>query len=46
MNVFGKSGARFEVSVLHRNVGAFLHVYVANLSRSQEISEAELCGIL
>ena len=46
MNIFGKSGARFENAVLLWNVSAYLRVYVGFLSRIHEISEAEPCGIL
>jgi len=46
MNIFCKSGARFEKAVLLRKVRAYLHVTIGFLSRIHEIYEAELCGIL
>jgi len=31
---------------MFRNVGVYLHVYMAGLSRKQEIFDAEMCIIL
>ena len=46
MNIFRKTGARFENAVQLRNVGVHLLVYVLFISRIHEICEAQLCGIL
>ena len=46
MNIFGKSGARFENAVQLRNVGVHLLVYVLFVSRVHEICETQWCGIL
>jgi hypothetical protein len=46
MNNFGKSGARFENTLLLRKVSAYLHVYVGFIFRTREICKAELCGML
>jgi len=46
MKMFGKSKARFENYVLLRKFSAYLHVYVAGLSRIHEICGAELFEIL
>jgi hypothetical protein len=42
----GKSEAPVEDGVLNRKVGAYLRVYMADLSRTQKPCDAELCGIL
>ena len=46
MNKFGKTGARFENDVQLRNVGVHLLVYVIFLSKTHEVCEAQLVGIL